>query len=75
MAADSDHLSRRMFRYSILFLLFAALSPTTTAAVDKSFTFEISPMSRFALKRGRIPNFWVGVVVGLALVGLVCAVV
>jgi len=32
-------------------------------------------MSRVALKRGRIPNFWVGVVVGLALVGLVCAVV
>jgi hypothetical protein len=32
-------------------------------------------MPRLAVKRRRIPNFWVGLVVGFALVGLVYVVV
>ena len=34
-----------------------------------------APMSRLALKLRRIPNFCLGLVVGFALVGLVCAAV
>jgi len=32
-------------------------------------------MSRHGLKRRQLPNFWIGLLVGLALVGLVCALV
>lgn len=37
--------------------------------------FRNVPMSRLALRQRRVPDFWVGIVVGLALVGLVSALV
>jgi len=38
-------------------------------------TCGISSMSRFAISSRGIPGFWIGLVVGLALVGLICVVV
>jgi hypothetical protein len=70
-----DAPARRMFCYSITYLLYSPGCSSIVAGASGSDSQSTLKMRKLQLKLRNFPPFWVGVLVGLMLVALACAVV